>query len=100
MGTLAQAQGRAERVIEGRRAGQWAGPGEAKGPSYGLNLLFFFTAVLLQCKCSQGPCIYHVCVLRLHLYTAVTVFGSMAILASGLADDLIFLLGSELCSEP
>lgn len=87
--------------MKGFRAGQWAGPGEAKGPSYGLNLLFFFfTAVLLQCKCSQGPCIYHVCVLRLLLYTAVTVFGSMAILASGLADDLIFLLGSELCSEP
>ena len=47
--------------LKGFRAGQWAGPGDAKGPSYGLNLLFFFIAVFI----SQGPCIYHACVLRL-----------------------------------
>lgn len=40
--TLAQAQGRAaERVTEGLQGWPVAGPGDAKGPSYGPNLLFF-----------------------------------------------------------
>ena len=83
--------------LKGFRAGQWAGPGDAKGPSYGLNLLFF----LLQCSLVRVPAFTMLVFWDYFLlYTAVTIFGSMAVLASGLADDLIFLIGSELCSEP